>query len=169
MKNAVFVNQTRNVRNPNTGKIETYTKGEIRPAAQLLKAFNRLPEWVEPMTELQAQIIRSNRSIDEAMKSFNIDACTIEEKANIDLVGTYLIETLGLEPSDFSFGRNVSLAFKDSTTDTVWVGVKMASANNAFIGRNGKRVSLQLNNWISINTFVARTKSNQPLFLGQSI
>lgn len=168
MKNVVFVNQTRKVRHPGTGRIETFTKGEIRKESQLYKFFGHLPNWVEPMTELQAQIIHSNRSVDEALKSFDLETCTAEEKADIALIHQYLVETVGLSPSDFGFGRNVSLAFKDSTITTLWVGVKMADVSHAFIGRNGKRVSLHLNNWVSVNTFVARVKSNQPLFMGQA-
>lgn len=152
---------------PVTGKTTIFTKGDLVSPAKLHKATcSKTPAWVEELAEDEAKIIRSNRSIDQANSADGNNALVLtpEEQAKIDEV-KFALEFLGLDRSNFAFGRNVSLAFKDSTKEQLWVGVKINNPGDVLLRKDGKPVSLNLCNWISVDTFISRLHNNKSLFV----
>lgn len=161
--NKLFVLETRKI--TFNGKTSIFTAGDVVTESKMRRLnAGRVPSWTISATDIQALVIRNNRSIDENNEIYAPSDFSSEEMVKVALAEEYLL-SLGITRDSFVFGKNTSLAFKNSTKETIWVGVKMEQESDAFIGSNGKRVSLNLNNWVSISTFLRRVEKGQPLFL----
>lgn len=145
----------------------TFTVGEFCTMAKIRKAgFTTLPTWAIKTNGDEGLIAGSNREVDRLNKEgFDAEACTEVELLQVELVKEHL-ETLGFGKQEYAFVRGATDAFKGSTTETVWIGVKLDSMAGAFVRDNGKRVSFAKQNFISINTFLRRVENGGQLFLG---
>ena len=161
--NKLFVLETRKA--TYNGKTSVFTAGDIVTEAKIRRIYNgQLPNWVISASDIQALIIRSNRSVDDNNEIYDPSTLSNEEAVKVGLAEEYLL-SLGFTRDSFVFNKNTSLAYSDSDRETIWVGVKMEAESDAFVGSNGKRVSLNLNNWVSINTLLRRVEKGQSLFL----
>ena len=148
------------------GKTSVFTFGDVVTEAKIRRLHHgRLPSWVIQATDLEALIIRNNHSVDQANDEFDFDSMSESDKVKTKVAEEHLL-SLGFTRNTFGFGTDSSRAYSNSDKETVWVGVKMESESDAFIGHNNKRVSLSLCNYISVNTLISRVENGKPLFLG---
>ncbi len=160
--NKLFILETRKV--THKGKTSVFTAGDVVTEIKLRRVYDgRIPSWAIPATAWQALIIANNNYIDTVNREIPLKTLTEDEQAKVSLVEEHLLN-LGFTRDSFSFVSGASQVYKDSDTETVWIGVKMETENDAFVGANKKAVSMTLNNHISINTFLQRVGKGQSLF-----
>ena len=167
MQNQFLVLQSRSRRNPTTGRTVSFAKGERCNWTKIKKAgYTTVPEFVTPMSEFQVRCLQSNMEIDKANRQGISQDLTPAEVTQVELITEHLL-SLGLDPSEFAFGKNLSLVFRNAegAEETLWVGVKMTKEEDRFIRNTGKAVSLCKGNWISASTFIYRVEKGLPLFV----
>lgn len=147
----------------------TFTKGEPVKANLVRKACNgRLSTNGYLIDEAEAKVILNNRDI-ACMQQLH-DGQTVLEIAEGDTematqfeLAIEHLNRVGFAREDIAIARNNHLC-RDTEGRPGWVGVKMTTLDDRFVGKNGKAVTLGNHNYVSIGTFMSRVEKNQPLF-----
>lgn len=164
MKNEFLILETRHVTHPVTHRRSTFVEGERTTWTQLKRAgLNRVPAWTKELAAIEVHAIRNNVTINDFNAHPTFEPTAVEA-AQIELITEHLL-SLGLARSEFAFCKGDSDCFKGASKDVLWIGVKMANANDVFLRDTGRPVTLNRNNFISAATFIRRVENDGPLFV----
>ena len=148
----------------------TFTKGQVEKAAIVRRANKgRLPVNGHLLEEADAKIIINNFSIMEAREKvkgqtvLEIADGNTTHAAEFELAIEYLVSH-GVDRDDIAIGVGTCTTRRGTGKVSAWVGTKMETYDDIFIGRNMKEVTLQCDNYISTNTLMSRINNDLPLF-----
>ena len=148
----------------------TFTEGDIEKASVVRKANSgRLSTNGTLIEEERAKVILSNKSIMIEQASSKDKSIVEVAEGDQEIADQFQLcidhlLSLGFSMDDIAIHRDDTRTRKTASNRPGWIGVKIKSLDEVFVGRNKKPVSLGNSNWISTSTFLRAVESGRALF-----